>query len=121
MGCRRGSESAWVRKCVEVGRHVGQGEKMHRCGAKGMVGAQDVRPSNTCLPLTAGVASGRTVGVAWVAGRRAGGDLSNIRKKISWRLGFGCGKVAVQRLAGVVGFRCPLPYEIDLKFSSPVD
>ena len=80
---------------------------MHRCGVKGVVGAQDIHPSNTCLPLTAGVASGRTVGVAWVVGRR---DLSNIRKKNSWKLGFGRGKVAVQRLAGVVGFRCLLPY-----------
>ena len=83
---------------------------MHRCGAKGMVGAQDIHPSNTCLPLTVGVASGRTVGVAWVVGRQAGGDLSNIWKKNSWKLGFGCGNVAVQCLAGVVGFRCPLPY-----------
>ena len=101
---------------MEVGRHVGQGEKrsvsarMHRCGAKGVVGAQDVRPSNACLPLTAGVTSGRMVGVAWVAGRRAGGDLSNIQKKNTGKLGFGHGKVAVQCLAGVVGFRCLLPY-----------
>ena len=42
-----------------VRRHMGQGEKrsvsarMHQCGAKGMVGAQDVHPSNACLPLTA--------------------------------------------------------------------
>ena len=42
---------------------------MHRCGAKSVVGAQDIRPSNVCLPLTVGVASGRIVGVAWVAGR----------------------------------------------------
>ena len=82
---------------------------MHRCGEKGMVGAQDIHPFNLCLPLIAGVASGRTVGVAWVAGRQAGGDLSNIRKKISWKLGFGRGKVAVQNLVGVVGFRCLLP------------
>ena len=82
---------------------------MHQCRVKGMVGAQDIRPSNVCLPLTAGVASGRMVGVAWVAGRWAGGDLSNIRKKISWKLGFGHGKVVVQRLARVVGFRCLLP------------
>ena len=95
---------------------MGRGEKrsvsarMHRYGAKGVVGAQDVRPSNACLPLTAGVASGRTVGVAWVVGGWAGGDLSSIWKKISGKLGFGRGKVAVQRLAGVVGFRCLLPY-----------
>ena len=80
--------------------------------------AQDVHPSNACLPLTVevasgrtvGVASGRTVGVAWVVGRQAGGDLSNIWKKNLWKLEFGHGKVAVQHLAGVVGFRCPLPY-----------
>ena len=82
---------------------------MHLCGAKGVVGAQDIRLSNVCLPLTAGVASGRTVGVpGWQAGRQ--GDLSNIWKKNSWKLGFGRGKVAVQHLVGVVGFRCPLPY-----------
>ena len=46
-----------------VGRHMGQGEKrsvstrMHQCGAKGVVGAQDICPS-------VGVASGRMVGVA---------------------------------------------------------
>ena len=84
---------------------------MHWCGVKGMVGAQDICPSNVCLPLTVGVASGRMVGVAWVVGRGAGGDLSNIWKKNSWKLGFGHGKVAVQRLAGVVGFRCLLPYQ----------
>ena len=87
---------------------------MHWCGAKGVVGAQDIHPSNTYLPLTAGVASGRMVGVAWVVGRQAGGDLSNTWKKKLWKLGFGHGKVAVQHLAGVVGFRCPLPYRCSL-------
>ena len=84
---------------------------MHWCGAKDVVGAQDIHPSNVCLPLRVGVASGRMVGVAWVAGRQAGGDLSNIQKKNLWKLGFGRGKVAVQHLAGVVGFRCLLPYD----------
>ena len=54
FGVRRGCRDAqcglraWVRKCVEVRRHVGRGEKrsvsarMHQCGAKGVVGAQDV-------------------------------------------------------------------------------
>ena len=65
---------------------MGQGEKrsvstrMRRCGVKGMVGGQDIHPSNTCLPLTVGVALGRMVGMAWVAGRQAGGDLINIWK-----------------------------------------
>ena len=76
---------------------MSQGEKrsvstrMHRCGVKGVVGAQDVHPSNAWLPLTVGVASGRTVRVAWVAGRWAGGDLSNIWKKNcgSWNLAVG--------------------------------
>ena len=47
-----------------------------------------------------------------MVGRWAGGDLSNIWKKNLWKLEFGHGKVAVQCLAGVVGFRCPLPYLI---------
>ena len=48
-------------------------------------------------------------GSGLVVGRQAGGDLSNIWKKNLWKLGFGCGKVAVQHLVGVVGFRRPLP------------
>ena len=53
-------------------------------------------------------------------GQAGRGDLSNIWRKKLWKLEFGCGKVAVQHLVGVVGFRCPLPYQYLLTRTSQI-